>query len=507
MIFNSIRWRLQLWHGLILAVIVAGFGVTAYQLESAQRLRTIDDDLQRRSGVVTSLVRPDSQADGGPSSRPPGERDLDGPRSPPPDDGPAGPPPGNPPRNSPPPQRTLADFYANGGTNDFYFAVWNSNGRLQSCSTNAPDGLALPPRGGGADWQGARTRGAQREFVRFTPTERCILVGRSIAAEQSDLRRLAWLLIAAGGAVLALGLAGGWWVASRAMKPISDISETAERITTGDLSQRISATNTKNELGQLAAVLNSTFARLEKSFAQQKQFTADAAHELRTPLAVLISEAQTTLARERSSADYRDTIEANLDTAQQMRKLTDSLMQLARFDSGQENIRRDAVDLADVARDCVKLLHPLADARGQRIVCELSPVTALADAELLKRVVSNLVSNAIQYNKPGGELRIATNLTGNMPTLTVADTGTGITPEDLPHIFERFYRADKSRTRSNGNSGLGLSICKAIVNAHGGSIEVASRVDEGTQFTVRLPASTMTAANNKNGDPLPDRRS
>jgi len=487
MFAKSIRWRLLAWHGLILAVVVAGFGFTAYQLEYAQRLRRIDNELQQRSSLLIGAVRPLPPKGGAPTpdSRP---RERPGP-----DRHSAGPPPeedssADSELRFPP---NIAAQFDTSVTNASYYIVWLSDGRLQTRSANAPDDAPVPQREGADQWQSARTRGPLREFIRFTPLDRCVLVGRSIGADLVELRRLGWLLVLAGATVLALGLAGGWWVASRAMRPIEDISATAAKISTGDLSQRVNTADTDNELGRLAGVLNSTFARLESAFAQQKQFTADAAHELRTPLAVVISEAQTTLARERTAAEYRETVEACLDTAQQMRRLTESLLELARFDAGPNRLQCAPLDLAEAARACVQLIHPLADPRGIRLVLNLAPAEARGDAELLNRVITNVLTNAIHYNKPKGEVRVSTRSENGAAVLTVADTGQGVTPEDLPHIFERFFRADKSRSRANGRAGLGLAICKAIMDAHGGSIEVASEPGEGTAFAVHLPATVM----------------
>ena len=301
------------------------------------------------------------------------------------------------------------------------------------------------------------------------------------------MRRFAWWLTAVGGVVLACGLGGGWVLASRAIRPIEDISAAANRISAGTLAERINVADTDSELGRLAGVLNATFAKLEAAFAQQTQFTADASHELRTPIAVLISETQTTLARERTADEYRETVAACLDTAQQMRRLTQSLLDLARLDAGQEPIDRRPLDLAETARDCVELIRPLADERGLRITSELAPAKTLGDEGRLRQVVTNLLTNALQYNQDHGEIRVSTRVEDQTAVVTVADTGIGISPEDLPHIFKRFYRGDKSRARARGCTGLGLSICQAIVEAHGGTIAAASEPGRGAEFTVRLP--------------------
>jgi two-component system, OmpR family, sensor kinase len=286
-------------------------------------------------------------------------------------------------------------------------------------------------------------------------------------------------------------LTGAWWLIGRALQPVENISAAALKISSGDLSQRISVAETESELGRLAEVLNSTFARLDTAFAQQKQFTADASHELRTPLAVMISEAQTALARERNPADYRESLAACLDTAQKMRQLTESLLELARLDAGQEGLRMETNDLAAIVQNCMNLVSPLAASRNLQIHCDLAPASALCDATRMAQVITNLLTNAINYNRDGGEIRVAVRVATGGVILSVADTGQGIPATDLPHVFERFYRANKART--GGNTGLGLAISKAIVEAHGGAIEVSSREMVGTTFTVTLPmAATMS---------------
>ncbi len=336
-----------------------------------------------------------------------------------------------------------------------------------------------------------RMRGTTRELYEFTRPGECLLVGRSIAPELADLRELALWLSGLGSGVLMLGLVGGWWVATRAIRSIKDISATATKIATGDLSHRINTDDTDNELGQLAAVLNSTFARLESSFERQRQFTADASHELRTPVAVILSQAQATLARERSPAEYRETLEACQRAAQRMRALTESLLVLARLDAGQATSKRERVDLSQTARECVELLRPLAEERRVTIHSELGTAECLGDPQQLAQVITNLVTNAILHNKRESQARVTTARNNEKVILTVTDTGPGIPAADLPRLFERFYRADKSRTGATGGTGLGLAISKAIVESHGGMIDVSSSPESGTRFTVRLPVSSL----------------
>jgi heavy metal sensor kinase len=300
-----------------------------------------------------------------------------------------------------------------------------------------------------------------------------------------ELHRTALNLAAMGGLILMVGLAGGWRLVSRALRPIENISAAAVKISAGDLSQRINVTEAESELGRLAAVLNSTFGRLETAFAQQKQFASDAAHELRTPVTVMLTQSQAVLNRERSPAEYREAIETCQRAAQRMRKLIGALLELARLDAGQEAMNRARFDFSKTVADCAELVKSIADGREVKIATGLAPVEITGDSERLAQVVTNLLANAIEYNKPGGEVRLKLEQRDGLAVLAVADTGQGIAAGDLPHVFERFYRADKSRT--GGHTGLGLAIAKAIVEAHGGTMEVSSEEDVGTTFIVRLP--------------------
>jgi len=208
------------------------------------------------------------------------------------------------------------------------------------------------------------------------------------------------LLSGAGLGVFLIGIAGGWWLTSRAIRPIEEISETARRISAGNLAERIPVAG-ENELGKLATVLNSTFSRLEEAFVRQRQFTADASHELRTPLTLMITEAQSALLREREPEEYREALTGCLEAAQQMRRLTDALLELARSDDG-ESADVVEVDLADCARSVIERLRPLAAERGVTLVQDLSSAVIRGTPGRCELVIANLLANAIHYNKPGG---------------------------------------------------------------------------------------------------------
>ena len=496
MIFNSIRWRLQAWHSLILVAVLIGFGVTAYRVARGNQLRRIDQELQQR---LMTAFRPGPPGEGhAPKGPPPPGHPSEGQ---PPD----GPHPGRPGHEHDPGawRQHMLEVIAHAGeleagqTNAFYYVVWQHDGTALASSAGTPKDVPMPAETETVEHEGGdrpgpitRTRGEFREFCLCFPFGDRVLVGRSMAPDLAAMHRLALWLFAAGAAVLALGMAGGWWVATRAIRPIEDISATALKIAGGDLSQRINASDTESELGRLAGVLNSTFARLEAAFANQVRFTADASHELRTPVSVILSQTQTTLARERGAPEYRETLAACQRAAQRMRKLIESLLELARLDAGQELMKQESFDLSRVARESVELVRPLATERGLQIHCELPEVQCRGDAERLGQVVTNLLSNAIHFNREKGEVNVIARAENGTAFLTVTDTGVGIPPEDLPHIFERFYRVDKSRSRIQGKTGLGLAICKAIVEAHSGYIEVTSQPGGGSRFEVQLPSDS-----------------
>jgi heavy metal sensor kinase len=496
MILHSIRWRLQVWHGLLLVLVLAGFGLTAYHVARDNQFRRIDQELDQR---FMALLRPQ-----------PPERPME-----PPSEMHQGKHHGNT-FESPEFTDRIRDAIQQAGaadasqTNGFYYVLWSQDGSLLASSPGTPGLVPMPApfetssypanidnpagrRPGPPHPPVVRTRDGQRELYRFLPQGECVLIGRSMAPDLAAMRRLGLWLAAAGAGVLLLGLAGGWWLASRAIRPIEDISATAVKIAGGDLSQRINVADTDSELGHLAGVLNSTFARLEAAFAHQARFTSDASHELRTPVSVILSQAQTALSRERAAPEYREALEACQRAAQRMRRLTESLLELARLDAGQDPMKQERFDLSRVARDSVELVRPLAAERHVQLHCDLPATECLGDAERIGQVVTNLLTNAIHFNRDGGEVGVSTQTHNGTVLLTVSDTGEGIPPEDLHRIFERFYRVDKSRSRIQGRTGLGLAICKAIVDAHSGAIDVSSKPGAGSTFTVSLPQTPSPA--------------
>ncbi len=371
-----------------------------------------------------------------------------------------------------------------------YVVFWRNETPILH-SSNSPPGIPpVPPSPVGLS---SRTRGIFRELTLAVKGPERIVVGRSIASDLADLRRQTWLIMLAGSAIAAFGLLGGWWLATHAIKPIDQISATAEKIASGNLAKRISIFDTQTELGRLAATLNATFDRLQSAYEQvqaalqrQTEFTADASHELRTPLSVILAEANSALARERTPQEYQESMQSVQRSARQMRQLTDSMLTLARLDVLENAEDRTELDLSAIVDETIQALRPLAEQFGVTLTCQLNPVTIKANDNQIRRLTSNLVSNAIYYNRLGGSVSVTVVPGEGEVKLIVTDDGQGISPIDLPHIFERFYRADKSRTGTDGHVGLGLAISKAIVDAHAGAIDVTSTLGKGTSFTVRL---------------------
>ena len=273
----------------------------------------------------------------------------------------------------------------------------------------------------------------------------------------------------------------------RRLRPIATMCQTVAGITASSLSRRIDLEGVDTELGELGGLLNTMLGRLEASFDQQARFTADASHELRTPLAVVLTQVELALARPRSADEYRDALEACGRAARRMKGLVDDLLTLARADAGKLELRWEPVELGPIVDECAGMLGPLAEGRGVCVVVNAGVAPLEADPERLARVVTNLLSNAILYNRPGGRVTLSVVAEGDAVVLTVADTGVGIPEGDLPRVFDRFFRVDKARSRESGGSGLGLAICKSIVEAHGGTIILASQPGKGTEVIVRLP--------------------
>ena len=311
---------------------------------------------------------------------------------------------------------------------------------------------------------------------------------RSIWADQFDalMLKVTLLCIAVLGVVSFIG----FWLIRSSLHPIKEISDTAERIATGDITERIDARGVQSELGKLATVLNVTFGRLGEALGRQIQFTSDASHELRTPVAAILADCQFSLKRERSPERYRETIEVCHESAQHMRSLIENLRDLANFDEANGETVSELVDMQEFLANVVSVMNPLAVDKGIELNSELESAMVQLDPMRMRQAVLNLLGNALRYTEEGGQIIVRCMCRVNAVIIEVHDTGIGIPAEKLVHIFDRFYRADEARAAHTGGVGLGLSISKAIVEANGGAISVESAVGEGTCFRIQLAVSS-----------------
>jgi two-component system OmpR family sensor kinase len=287
--------------------------------------------------------------------------------------------------------------------------------------------------------------------------------------------------------VTASSFVGSWWLGGQAVRAVGKITAQAEDIGAETLGRRITEYEGTVEYESLVHVLNTMLDRLDMSFESQRRFTADASHELRSPLTALRGELELALRRDRSSDEYRRVIESSLEEAKRLSQLTEDLLTLARSDADAIRLQRVEFDLGERVRDTVDRSRKKADAKAIDLsVTSEGDVAANADPELLDRLVWNLLDNAIKFTKPGGAVGVRIASEGDEVHLAVDDTGPGVPRELRRSIFERFSRADAAHASHEG-TGLGLAISKTIVEAHGGSISVANRPEGGARFSVRLP--------------------
>ena len=283
-----------------------------------------------------------------------------------------------------------------------------------------------------------------------------------------------------------LAALGGFRITRRAFRPVTQMAETARAIGTGsDLSQRIETDGRGDELNQLGDTMNEMLARLQASFEAERQFSSDVSHELRTPIAVIRSQCEFALSGQAGEEEKREAFEAVLKQSERMNSIVSQLLLLSRAENGKFVPEREPVELNVLCETVCEELEAMAAERQVKLAWNTEELQITGDETLLIRMVNNLVSNAIRYNRPGGSAEVSLRKRGKYAVLTVRDTGIGIRREDLGQIFNRFYRADRSR--SSEGPGLGLSMAAWIARVHGGSIRAESVYGEGSVFTAELP--------------------
>jgi heavy metal sensor kinase len=458
----SIRWRLTLWYGLVLAIVLAIFGAAVYATRRHELFNRADEGLAAELDEISDDIQ--AAKDGAKLSR-----QL---------------------------ERRFARHDA------YEFQVSQVDGlpffqsdRLKSVRLAFPTvssslkHLDFESVSLGVDNVTVDSLGHIRKMCRLVPGPDGPLVvqaATSLGSVDRELRDLVTVLLFAGPLALLCALGGGYVLARQALRPVDLMVQTADQITATRLDRRIDVTNPSDELGRLARTLNGMIARLERSFEEIRRFTADAAHELRTPIAVLRNEAEVALRLPREPEQYRAILEDQLEELERLSRLAERLLFLCREDARVAPIARQPVDLRAVAEDVAEHMRVVAEEKGVRIPAEDgAPCSIEGDEDLLRRLLFNLVDNAIKFTAAGGNVMIKTARGDGEARITVTDTGIGIAPEDLPHVFQRFYRVDSASGQDG--TGLGLAIARSIAEAHGGSIAIESTIGVGTRAIVTLP--------------------
>jgi two-component system, OmpR family, heavy metal sensor histidine kinase CusS len=463
----SVRWRLTLWNVLALAVVLAGFSLLVYGLLAHALYEQVDRSLL----AELRQLRGDERLASRPRER----------------------------------LRYWADEFLEHERH--FCVVYGRDGQVYLRTTElAEDSVPPAPPAAAGDRFDSRALpavGRQRALQARLPAggeEYTVLLLAPLADVDHELGEL---LVALCTAVpVALVLCGGvaYLLARKALAPVERLHRLTAEITAERLDRRLPVERPDDELGRLARTINEMIARLERSFAEVRRFTADASHELRTPLAAIRAEAEVALARPLSAADHQELLGSVLEECERLTRLTDQLLALAREDAGAPAAYRP-LDLAALVGGVAETMRPLAEARS--LCLEHSAAEGLAvrgDEGRLRQVFYNLLDNALKYTPAGGAVEVRAARQGGEAVVSVRDTGVGIAAEHLPRVFDRFYRADKGRSRAEGGTGLGLSIARSIVLAHGGRIDLVSASGQGTVCTVTLPVAPAAGRNGETSE-------
>lgn len=375
--------------------------------------------------------------------------------------------------------------------------VWDDQGSLIYQSTSLkPNGLP-PPRSApqaSTMWIGGVPIRVLQSTIVVNKYRYHIQVGARMERFYKALGRFWQRLLVFVPLALLLASVLGYWISRGALAPVDHITLAAQQISAHNLSARLDVPHSGDELQRLTETLNQMLKRIQEALDRITRFSADASHELRTPITVMRTRVELALRRPRTVAENRQTLEQLHTELVRASELLDNLMLLARSDSGAEQLRLAPANIEEALKDALAQVSPLASEMGIALHSALPdhPIWIAGDRQLLQRLFLIIIDNAVKYTPSSGQVSIALAITGSMATVSVKDTGIGIADDDLPHIFDRFFRADKARSRQLGGAGLGLSIGRWIAEAHGGSIHVESQPGTGSTFEVVLPATKVS---------------
>jgi heavy metal sensor kinase len=451
-----IRKQLTAWYFLIVAAALIGFAIFALAIMRQSIYTTVDEQLEDRARALQSLIANSDAAGVADELKKRGEL-----------------------------QSGTQLFQVSDSSGHF---IYRSRVMQQ---VGVPAGQATQSRTVNAEYEGLPLR-----MMTTTAVAGNLTLVVQVAEPMDDfleaVERFRTAMLLGIPVLLFAAAAGGHWMSTRAMRPVGEITGAAQAITPQDLSQRVAVPQTGDELQHLAETLNNMLQRIETAVERITQFTADASHELRTPIALIRTRAEVTLDNPRTNDQYRHALQEVLAESERTSALIENLMLLARSDTGTEALNFQRTDLNALARDVCTQAQTLAEAKQLtwKAVLPEAPTRVQGDPGSLRRLLLILIDNAAKYTPRGGTVSLTIRSAGNHAEIVVQDSGIGIPEADLPHIFERFYRADKARSRESGGTGLGLSIGHWIAQAHGGEIRVESSVGVGSSFMVSLPVQS-----------------
>ena len=455
--FDSVRTRLTLWYVAILALVIIVFAGLTYFFT----IRVLNRDLNSRLEEMSRNFKVALDAEQSDEEE---NRQSDQIIS-----------------------ETLNEF----SFRDYQFAVFAGDGRLVASTVNfaLPKGVENSSLFSDVSIEHETFRGYVSPLESGQNQYR-LLILYSLKEQKTFEYRLTRIFLVAVPLVLLLAGIGGYFLARKSLSPIVEMSRQASQIGATNLHERLPVANEKDELGTLAATFNLLLSRLENSFAQQKRFMADASHELRTPIAIVRGESEVALSKtNRASKDYRESLSIVHDESKRLTRIVEDLFTLARADAGQFQTNFTRVYLDEILADCSRAVRVLGEKRNISIQLEaLEEMPFQGDEQLLHRLFLNLLDNAVKYNRESGEIKIKAQKIGGDYRITFSDTGIGILDQEQPKIFERFYRADKARSRAEetetSGAGLGLAIAEWIASLHQGKIELVSSDETGSVFAV-----------------------
>ncbi len=387
-----------------------------------------------------------------------------------------------------------------------YWVLWSTDGQRVAWGGKLPEQKMIadlrppdaPPHPKGRHRFQAERVGRELELILEVDQHRRLVIGRPLAKEFDGLFLLASRLSAFSVLAIVVAVLVASWISRRVAEPIQDLASTARRLSCDQLNERLYTPQPTIEMNELAIAFNAMLENLQQAFDRQKRFVADAAHELRTPVSIVLAQSEHSLTRERSSADYQSGFQTIRSTARHMKRLVDDLLTLSQIDAGQMTLNRTSIDLKTLIDEAITMVSLLAEQKAIVVTGAYSSVFVRGDAVRLRQVLLNLLANAIQFSNSGSHVIVSLNEETEAAILTIRDHGVGMTSDELSRVWDRFYQVDQARTITESSGrGLGLSLVAEMVRLHGGRVALHSTPGEGSVATIFLPKDDLTQKTTK----------